>query len=164
MLLVAGSTIAIFNYQKSNSSAVNSTLYALRTSDEARRVLGDEIYFASRIPYIWGTIDQLHGHIDIQFSVKGTREKALMKFKSVRKSRMGMVSFISRYYCNLFFFHIGSLFFFLQGDQWKWYIWRVNLLTGLLCDSLILLSGVLQCLMAKSSTYSNPLAGIPLDV
>jgi hypothetical protein len=37
-----------FNYQKSSSSIVNSTLYALRTSPRAREILGDEIYFAQQ--------------------------------------------------------------------------------------------------------------------
>ena len=44
--------LGIFNYQKSSSSVVNSTLYALRTSTKAREVLGDEIYFAQKIPWI----------------------------------------------------------------------------------------------------------------
>lgn len=86
-----GSTLAIFNYQKSNSSVVSSTMYSLRTNEEARRVLGDEIYFAQSIPWIWGSIDQVHGKIDIQFSVKGTRGKGMMRFRSERPKRMGYV-------------------------------------------------------------------------
>lgn len=92
LLVVTVSTLAIFNYQKSSSSVVNSTLYALRTNAQAREVLGDEVYFASQIPWIWGKMNQLHGKIDIQFWVKGTRQKALMRFKSERKTRMGYVS------------------------------------------------------------------------
>ncbi|KAK5004223.1 hypothetical protein LTR28_009204 [Elasticomyces elasticus] len=83
------SMLAIFNYQKSSSSIVSSTLYALRTNRQAREVLGDEIYFANKIPWIWGEMNQLHGRIDIQFWVKGTRAKALMRFHSQRKTRMG---------------------------------------------------------------------------
>ncbi|KAK4992826.1 cytochrome oxidase assembly protein 1 [Elasticomyces elasticus] len=83
------SMLAIFNYQKSSSSIVSSTLYALRTNRRAREVLGDEIYFANKIPWIWGEMNQLHGRIDIQFWVKGTRAKALMRFHSQRKTRMG---------------------------------------------------------------------------
>ncbi|KAF2398971.1 DUF1783-domain-containing protein [Trichodelitschia bisporula] len=60
-------TLAIFNYQKSSSSVVTSAMYALRTNKAARELLGDEIYFAHRIPWIWGSIDQLHGRIDIEF-------------------------------------------------------------------------------------------------
>lgn len=86
------STLAIFNYQKSSSSVVSSTLYALRTNSEARAVLGDEVYFASKMPWIGGELNQLHGRININFWVKGTKQKALMKFRSERKTRMGLVS------------------------------------------------------------------------
>lgn len=86
------STLAIFNYQKSNSSVVSSTLYALRTNDGARDLLGDEVYFASKVPWIRGELNQLHGRIDISFWVKGSKQSALMRFKSVRKTRLGQVS------------------------------------------------------------------------
>lgn len=91
-LIMTASTLAIFNYQKQSSSVVSSTLYALRTNQDARRVLGDEIYFASKVPWISGEINQLHGRIDISFWVKGTKGKGLMRFRSERKSRMGYVS------------------------------------------------------------------------
>ncbi|KAF2155711.1 DUF1783-domain-containing protein [Myriangium duriaei CBS 260.36] len=83
------STAAIFNYQKSSSSVVSSSLYALRTNSQARQILGDEIYFASKFPWISGELNQLHGRIDIKFWVKGTKQQALMRFKSDRKYRMG---------------------------------------------------------------------------
>jgi cytochrome c oxidase assembly factor 1 len=89
---MAACTLAIFNYQKSNSSVVNSALYSLRTNEEARRILGDEVYFAQQLPWIWGSIDQVHGNIDVSFMVKGTKGKAMMRFRSVRKTRMGFVS------------------------------------------------------------------------
>ncbi|KAK3659285.1 cytochrome oxidase assembly protein 1 [Elasticomyces elasticus] len=87
--IMGGSTFAIFNYQKQSSSVVSSTMYALRTNDEAREILGDEIYFNSKMPIIWGEINQLHGRIDIGFWVKGTKNKGWMTFKSERKTRMG---------------------------------------------------------------------------
>ena len=90
------SALAIFNYQKSSSSIVNATLYALRTSEEGRKLLGDEIYFRDRFPWIWGEMNQLHGRIDISFAVKGTMGKGMMRFKSIRKTRMGFV------YCRSF--------------------------------------------------------------
>ena len=83
-------TLAIFNYQKSSSSVVSSTMYALRTSPKARGYLGDEIYFAHKMPWIWGEMNQLHGRIDIQFEVKGKKNSGTMRFKSFRASRMGM--------------------------------------------------------------------------
>jgi len=90
LVVLISSTLAIFNYQKSSSSVVSSTMYALRTSPKAREYLGDEIYFAHKMPWIWGEMNQLHGRIDIQFEVKGRRNSGTMRFKSFRATRMGM--------------------------------------------------------------------------
>lgn len=90
LVILISSTLAIFNYQKSSSSVVSSTLYALRTSEKAREFLGDEIYFASQMPWIWGEMNQLHGRIDIQFDVKGTKNHGTMRFTSHRPTRRGM--------------------------------------------------------------------------
>ncbi|KAL1303802.1 hypothetical protein AAFC00_000265 [Neodothiora populina] len=89
VLVMGVSMAAIFNYQKQSSSIVTSTLYSLRTNARARELLGDEVYFASQIPWIHGQMNQLRGKIDIYFWVKGTRQQALMRFKSSRKQRMG---------------------------------------------------------------------------
>ncbi|KAI9844865.1 MAG: hypothetical protein M1838_001988 [Thelocarpon superellum] len=89
LVILGASTLAIFNYQKSSSSIVSSTLYALRTSPKARAILGDEIYFRSKIPWISGEMNQLHGRIDIRFWVKGKSGEGLMRFKSLRRGRMG---------------------------------------------------------------------------
>lgn len=94
VVALTASTLIIFNYQKSSSSVVNSTLYALRTNEAAREVLGEQIYFASRFPWIYGTIDQLHGHIDIRFRVKGTKGQGELRFRSERLRRMGFVSLV----------------------------------------------------------------------
>ncbi|KAG2414190.1 hypothetical protein HFD88_003381 [Aspergillus terreus] len=85
---VGAAMLGIFNYQKSSSSVVSSTLYALRTSPRARAILGDEIYFAQQIPWISGEMNQLHGRIDISFWVKGTKGQGKMRFRSVRPDRM----------------------------------------------------------------------------
>ena len=91
LAILVSSTLAIFNYQKSSSSVVNSTMYALRTSPKAREYLGDEIYFAHKMPWIWGEMNQLHGRINIEFQVKGNDRHATMRFKSFRKGgRQGM--------------------------------------------------------------------------
>ncbi|KAL3422458.1 cytochrome oxidase assembly [Phlyctema vagabunda] len=90
LVVLISSTLAIFNYQKSSSSVVSSTMYALRTSPKAREYLGDEIYFASKMPWIWGEMNQLHGRIDIHFEVKGTRNSGTMRFTSFRAKRMGL--------------------------------------------------------------------------
>ncbi len=89
--LITASSLAIFNYQKSSSSTVNSILYALRTNKASRQILGDEIYFASKVPWISGELNQLHGKIDISFWVKGTKGKGKVSFVSVRKRRDGYV-------------------------------------------------------------------------
>ncbi|KAI9798711.1 MAG: hypothetical protein M1825_005038 [Sarcosagium campestre] len=89
--ILGASALGIFNYQKSSSSVVSSTLYALRTNPRAREVLGDEIYFANKMPWIWGELNQLHGKIDIQFRVKGTKGQGMMRFRSERRQRMGFV-------------------------------------------------------------------------
>lgn len=90
LVLLVSSTLAIFNYQKSSSSVISSTMYALRTSPQAREYLGDDIYFAHKMPWIWGEMNQLKGRIDIQFSVKGTKNSGMMRFTSNRPTRMGM--------------------------------------------------------------------------
>lgn len=89
LVVLAASAAGLFNYQKLNSSVVTSSLYALRINEDARELLGDEIYFSSKVPWIWGTINQLHGNIDIHFGVKGTRGKGEMYFRCTRKTRMG---------------------------------------------------------------------------
>lgn len=83
--LIGLSSLAIFNYQKSSSSTVNSILYALRTNPHARELLGDEIYFASQVPWIRGELSPMQGTIDITFWVKGTKGTAQTKFVSIRK-------------------------------------------------------------------------------
>ncbi|KAK5053710.1 hypothetical protein LTR84_001671 [Exophiala bonariae] len=89
LILVTASSLAIFNYQKSSSSTINSILYALRTNEAAREILGDEIYFASKMPWIRGEMNQMHGIIDIRFWVKGTRAQAETKFTSLRRRKTG---------------------------------------------------------------------------
>ena len=90
-IVVGAATLGIFNYQKSSSSVVSSTLYALRTSPKARQILGDQIYFSQKIPWISGEMDQLHGRIDISFWVKGTKGQGKMRFRSIRPDRMSFV-------------------------------------------------------------------------
>lgn len=92
VVVVGAAMLGIFNYQKSTSSVVSSTLYALRTSPRARELLGDEIYFAQQIPWISGEMNQLHGRIDITFWVKGTKSQGKMRFRSIRPDRMSFVS------------------------------------------------------------------------
>ncbi|RYP93741.1 hypothetical protein DL770_000113 [Monosporascus sp. CRB-9-2] len=89
-LVIAASSVAIFNYQKLSSPVVASTMYALRTSQRARDYLGDEVQFRRQIPWISGTMNQLRGVIDISFAVKGTRGSGTMRFASHRPSARAM--------------------------------------------------------------------------
>ncbi|KAI0013258.1 DUF1783-domain-containing protein [Xylariaceae sp. FL0662B] len=90
LAIIAVSSVAIFNYQKLSSPVTASTLYALRTNSKAREYLGDEIYFKHQIPWISGEMNQLHGRINIRFSVKGTKNVGLMRFTSTRPTPKGM--------------------------------------------------------------------------
>jgi len=67
---------------------VSSTLYSLRVHPRARELLGDEIQFRYKFPIIRGELNQLHGLIDINYDVKGTKGTGVMRFKSTRKGRM----------------------------------------------------------------------------
>ncbi|KAH6885789.1 cytochrome oxidase complex assembly protein 1-domain-containing protein [Thelonectria olida] len=89
LVIVTACSVAIFNYQKMSSPVVSSTLYALRTSPDARALLGDEIYFKHQIPWIHGEMNQLHGRIDIWFSVRGSKGVGTMRFASNRPSPKG---------------------------------------------------------------------------
>jgi cytochrome c oxidase assembly factor 1 len=91
LVLVAGGA-AIFNYEKLSHSVVTSSLYALRVHARARGELGDEIYFAQRIPWISGSIDPMHGKIDVWFGVKGTKGKGVMRFRALRVRKDDYVS------------------------------------------------------------------------
>lgn len=88
--MIACCSVAIFNYQKSSSPVVSSTLYSLRTNSKAREYLGDEIYFKQQIPWISGEMNQLHGRINISFAVKGTKNTGIMRFASNRPTARGM--------------------------------------------------------------------------
>jgi cytochrome c oxidase assembly factor 1 len=89
---MAASIFAFFNYQKQESSVVTSTLYALRTNPTVREELGDEIYFASKYPWIKGEINQVHGRIDVRFWVKGTKRQGEVRLRCRRRGRGGYVS------------------------------------------------------------------------
>ncbi|KAK0514403.1 hypothetical protein JMJ35_003020 [Cladonia borealis] len=89
LIIITISALGIFNYQKSSSSVVAATLYALRTSEIGKRELGEEIYFRDMFPWISGEMNQLHGRVNIAFGVKGTKGRGVMRFKSVRRGRTG---------------------------------------------------------------------------
>lgn len=95
IIVIGASAAGIFNYQKVNHSVVNSSLFALRMNPVARERLGDEIYFRDRIPWISGTIDSLHGEVDVKFGVKGKSGKGVMRFRCVREPKTEFVSHLT---------------------------------------------------------------------
>lgn len=87
--ILTGSALAIFNYQKANSPVITATMYSLRTNDRVRSVLGDEVYFGSRWALIWGEINLVQGRIDVRFSVKGSKQRGLCRFRARRVGGKG---------------------------------------------------------------------------
>jgi cytochrome c oxidase assembly factor 1 len=92
LAVIAAGAFAIFNYEKLNHSVVSSSLYALRVHPRSREMLGDEIYFAHRVPWIHGKIDPMHGVVDVSFAVKGSKGKGKMRFRCTRRKRGDYVS------------------------------------------------------------------------
>ncbi|KAF2204764.1 DUF1783-domain-containing protein [Delitschia confertaspora ATCC 74209] len=90
ILAMAISLFAFFNYQKQESSVVTASMYSLRTNPEVRSLLGDEIYFASRYPWIKGEINQVHGRIDVSFWVKGTKGMGHVRLRCRRLRKSGL--------------------------------------------------------------------------
>ncbi|QUC17085.1 uncharacterized protein UV8b_01326 [Ustilaginoidea virens] len=84
LAIIGVCSVAIFNYQKTSSPVVASTLYALRKNARARDILGDDVYFKHQIPWIGGEMNQMQGRINIHFTVRGTRGWATMRFASHR--------------------------------------------------------------------------------
>lgn len=88
-LILFASGAALFNYQKASSSVITSLLYSLRTHPLAREHLGGEIRISGPVPgipvpWIWGTIDALHGRVDVRFTVSGKRGGGDVEFKAER--------------------------------------------------------------------------------
>lgn len=78
----------IFNYEKTRSPIVNSVMYFLRRSQNAKQTLGDGINFKYSWPWVWGTLNTVKGDIDIEFAVKGSENSGTLKLKANRESRL----------------------------------------------------------------------------
>lgn len=77
----------IFNYEKTRSPIVNSVLYCLRRSEDAKAQLGPNIGFKSSWPWIWGTLNTVKGDIDIEFDVSGDEKSGKLKLKASRTKK-----------------------------------------------------------------------------
>mmetsp|Transcript_3819 Transcript_3819/g.3709 ORF Transcript_3819/g.3709 Transcript_3819/m.3709 type:complete len:189 (-) Transcript_3819:127-693(-) len=80
--------IVIFNYEKTTSPIINSVMYFLRRSQNAKQLLGDNINFKQSWPWIWGTLNTVRGDIDIEFSVQGSENSGVLKLKATRESKL----------------------------------------------------------------------------
>ncbi|ODV79009.1 DUF1783-domain-containing protein [Suhomyces tanzawaensis NRRL Y-17324] len=80
--------IIIFNYEKTTSPIVTSTLFFMRRSSIAKEQLGNGIDFASSWPWISGTLNTNKGDIDIAFKIKGDKGVGMLKLKAERELRM----------------------------------------------------------------------------
>ncbi|OBA23164.1 hypothetical protein METBIDRAFT_38284 [Metschnikowia bicuspidata var. bicuspidata NRRL YB-4993] len=85
---VAVSCAIIFNYEKTQSPIINSVLYCLRRSEEAKLSLGPNIGFASSWPWVWGELNAVKGIIDVEFKVKGDKQVATLKLKANRENKL----------------------------------------------------------------------------
>ena len=98
LAIIVGGALVIFNYEKSNGAVVSASVYALRVHPRARQVLGEEIYFKSAFPWIWGSVDPMHGLIDVRFAVKGSKGAGMMRFRCTRKRKRDWVGFPDSYW------------------------------------------------------------------
>ncbi|GEQ69189.1 hypothetical protein JCM33374_g2860 [Metschnikowia sp. JCM 33374] len=85
---VTVSCVIIFNYEKTQSPIINSVLYCLRRSEAAKQALGPNIGYASSWPWISGELNTVQGNIDVEFKVKGDTDKAMLKMKANRESKL----------------------------------------------------------------------------
>lgn len=86
--LMAVSSVVIFNYEKINSPIVTTTLHFLRRSQIIREVIGDQIDFASWIPWVRGQLNQVQGKVNIEFYVKGSKKEGKVKLRADREDRL----------------------------------------------------------------------------
>ncbi|KAL1920954.1 uncharacterized protein VTP21DRAFT_11589 [Calcarisporiella thermophila] len=73
------------NYQRLSTSVVTGTLFTVRHDPTAKQALGNNIGYASRWPWISGTVNHFKGRVDVQFDVKGEKAKGRVRFATHRK-------------------------------------------------------------------------------
>lgn len=91
-----GAISLAYNYQRQATGIVASTLFSVQQNDTAKRLLGGEIAYASKWPWIHGHINQLQGKVDIRYKVKGAERAGMVEFASRRptpKSEYEIIKF-----------------------------------------------------------------------
>jgi len=86
-VLMGASAAVMFNYEKTSSPVVTTTLHFLRRSEVIRDVLGDQIDFKNLYPWVSGELNQVKGAVNIKFDVKGSKNHGTIKLVADRKSR-----------------------------------------------------------------------------
>lgn len=87
-IAMAGSMFGIIKYEDANSPVVSSTLYTLRRSTAAQQVLGQNITFASVMPWISGTIGAGVGVVNFSYRVKGDKAQGTVHFDARRDPKL----------------------------------------------------------------------------
>ncbi|KAK9365469.1 cytochrome oxidase complex assembly protein 1-domain-containing protein [Lipomyces kononenkoae] len=81
-------SLGFFNYERQQSPIVSSTMYSVRRSPAARDLLGSNIRFKDAIPWISGSLDFLHGNVDLSYKIIGSANvAATLHFKSIRRAK-----------------------------------------------------------------------------
>ncbi|CAG8496740.1 651_t:CDS:1 [Diversispora eburnea] len=62
-----------FNYQRLNSSTVQGSLFNVKHDSNSVELLGNNINFSSKYPWVSGSINNLKGIADIKYSIKGDK-------------------------------------------------------------------------------------------
>lgn len=86
-ILMGVSAAIMFNYEKTSSPVVTTTLHFLRRSKIIRDVLGDEIDFKNIYPWVSGELNQVKGAVNIKFDVKGSKNWGTIRLVADRESR-----------------------------------------------------------------------------
>lgn len=86
-VLMGVSAILIFNYEKTTSPIVTTTLHFLRSSDKIRDILGSNIDFGTMFPWISGELNQVKGAVNITFNVKGSKNNGVVRLVADRKNK-----------------------------------------------------------------------------
>ncbi|KAK9247493.1 cytochrome oxidase complex assembly protein 1-domain-containing protein [Lipomyces tetrasporus] len=81
-------SLGFFNYERQQSPIVSSTLYSVRRSPAARDLLGTNIRFKDAFPWISGSLDFLHGNVDLSYKIIGSANvPATLHFRSIRRAK-----------------------------------------------------------------------------
>ncbi|KAI8055995.1 cytochrome oxidase complex assembly protein 1-domain-containing protein [Syncephalis plumigaleata] len=83
-----------FNQQRLNSSVMSGALFAVQHDPAVVALLGDNVQLRKQYallphPLVLGTLNQLHGQVDLAFHVAGNQGKGKVYFRSTRDNRTG---------------------------------------------------------------------------